>query len=55
MDGRDPEHPAVDIATHGHLHVRADFLVRRTRVIVNARGYARRGYLAPDPRLIVEI
>ena len=57
LDVDSTERPAVDLAVHGHVHVRRDLVVRRTRVVVNARGYARLNYLVEefDPALIVEI
>jgi predicted phosphodiesterase len=57
LDGTNPVRPAVDLAIHGHTHVRADVMARRTRVIVNARGYARYHELVKDfdPQLVVEL
>ena len=57
LDGDQPDKPGVDLAIHGHVHMREDIVVGRTRVVVNARGYARPGLLVPDfdPQLVVEI
>lgn len=57
LDGNHADKPAVDLAIHGHVHMREDIPVGRTRVVVNARGYARPGLLVPDfdPQLVVEI
>lgn len=57
LDGGQPDKPAVDLAIHGHVHMREDIVVGRTRVVVNARGYARPGLMVPEfePQLILEI
>lgn len=57
LHGAHPDKPAVDLAIHGHVHMREDIVVGRTRVVVNARGYARPGLMVPEfePQLVVEI
>ena len=57
LDGGHPDKPAVDLAIHGHVHMREDIVVGRTRVVVNPRGYARPGLMVPEfePQLLVEV
>jgi len=40
---------------HGHIHHRADFAIRGTRVVANPRGYPTEPHTGFDPTLIIEI
>lgn len=39
LDGFIEAHPGICLWTHGHIHVSADYLINKTRVVCNPRGY----------------
>jgi hypothetical protein len=51
---RDPGTPRVDFWFHGHVHARADYMIRSMRVIANPNGYGDE-VSDFDPELVVEI
>lgn len=41
LDAFIESHPGICLWTHGHIHVNADYVINKTRVVCNPRGYDR--------------